>query len=88
MVAAIDQSVASRRFVVRSLGAFSLFALFLATIGIYGVLAYGVAQRRREFSVRMVLGARSGQIRGMILLDALRAVLPGGASSASRRHSR
>jgi putative ABC transport system permease protein len=70
-------SVADRRFTMLVLASFGTFALFLAAVGIYGVLAYSVNRRTREIGVRMALGAERGRVLGMILGDGMRAVLPG-----------
>jgi putative ABC transport system permease protein len=58
----VDRSVSSRRLTMRLMTAFSVLALVLAAVGIYGVVAYGVAQRMREFGIRVALGATASEI--------------------------
>jgi putative ABC transport system permease protein len=70
-------SVADRRFTMLVLSAFGTFALFLAAVGIYGVLAFSVNRRTREIGVRMALGAARGRVLRMVLQDGMRAVIPG-----------
>jgi predicted permease len=63
----LDRSLASRRFSADLVGGFAGLAMLLASIGIYGLLAYMVSQRSREIGIRMVLGARRDDILRMFL---------------------
>lgn len=71
MAERIAGSVADERFFMMVLGAFSLAALFLASLGIYGVMAYTVARRSHEIGVRLALGAAGGQVRSLVLRQGL-----------------
>jgi putative ABC transport system permease protein len=63
----VAESVAQRRFQMKVTGGFAISALLLAALGIYGVVAYGVALRRREIGIRMALGARTGEVRRLVV---------------------
>lgn len=63
----IDGSLASRRFSAELVGVFAVVALLLASVGIYGLLAYMVGQRAHEIGVRMALGAKRSTIGKMIV---------------------
>lgn len=67
MESILDKSLAGYRTIVLSAGVFSALALILTAVGLYGVLAYYVSQRRNEIAIRMALGATQGRILGMIL---------------------
>jgi predicted permease len=65
-----SQGVFLRRYPMVLVGAFALVALVLALVGTYGVVSYTVAQRVRELGIRVALGARPGNIRGLVLREA------------------
>jgi len=73
----IDLSLAPRRTSMLLANAFGGVALFLATLGIYGVLAYLVAQRTREIGIRVALGSTRGNILKLVLREGFQLVLAG-----------
>jgi putative ABC transport system permease protein len=68
----LARSIATPRFTAILLGAFAGLALLLAGFGLYGVMAYSVAQRSREIGIRMALGARAADVRSLVVNQALR----------------
>jgi putative ABC transport system permease protein len=75
--ALIDGAVAQPRFYALLVFSFGALALLLAAVGVYGVIAYGVALRRRELAVRIALGAGRGEIRRLVALQASRLTILG-----------
>ncbi|HEX6737792.1 MAG TPA: ABC transporter permease, partial [Vicinamibacteria bacterium] len=80
-VATLDEilsgSRADRRFQLALLGLFAAFALFLASLGLYGVVSQHAAERTRELGLRLALGAQRGDVLRLVLLQGLRPVALG-----------
>jgi len=70
----VARSLGDRRFYMVLLALFAVVAMSLAVVGVYGVMAYGVQQRRREIGIRMALGATRDRVVRMVLSDGLRMV--------------
>jgi len=75
----VDATTAEPRFQARLISIFSLLALLLAALGIYGVLAYAVTERTREIGIRMALGAEKSDITRMVLKRSLLLATAGAA---------
>src|SRR5262249_31121247 len=67
----LERSLAQDRALARLTAFFGLTALLLSSIGLYGVISYGVARRRGEIGLRLALGAARGQVLGLVLRDTL-----------------
>jgi predicted permease len=76
----VEEQVGQRRLLVILLGSFALVALLLALIGIYGIIAYSVAQRIQEMGIRRALGAQQRDILRLVVGQGLRLALAGVAA--------
>jgi putative ABC transport system permease protein len=74
----VAESLASRRFALWLMQLFAGLSLLLALVGIYGLLSCVVGERTREIGIRLAVGARRGDILGMVLKQGLRSVVLGG----------
>ncbi len=79
MAEIVDRSMARRRLTTLLMAAFSGLALLLAAVGIYGVVAYGVAQRMREFGIRVALGATRRDVTRLVVWQGTSMAIAGSA---------
>jgi len=73
----VDDSLETDRFIEQLAGAFSLLALLLAAIGLYGLMAYTVSRRTKDIGIRLALGAEQGNVLWQVLRETLVLVLMG-----------
>jgi putative ABC transport system permease protein len=91
LVDSIVGQLGERQFMLRLLAGFTVLAVLLAMIGIYGVTAYAVAGRTQEMGIRLALGARSTQVVGLVVGQGMKTIAAGivtglGASAAAAKY--
>jgi predicted permease len=79
----VDEMVSPERMLAILSSVFAALACLLASIGLYGVVAYGVSRRTNEFGIRIALGAQPGDIRGLVLRQTLIVIVTGIAMGAA-----
>jgi putative ABC transport system permease protein len=67
----VADALGPTRFALRLIGVFALLAVVLASVGLYGVISYGVRQRTHEIGIRMALGARPESVRMQVVADGM-----------------
>jgi predicted permease len=73
----VDAVASPRRFVMLLVGGFAVFAVLLASLGIYALVSYSVSQRTREIGIRIALGASSGRVRASVMSQTFRLAAAG-----------
>ncbi|MBO0861127.1 MAG: FtsX-like permease family protein, partial [Chloracidobacterium sp.] len=77
MADVVNATLINERFVAQTAGAFSLFALLLSCVGLYGVMSYAVTRRTNEIGIRMALGALPGNVVRIVMRESLLLVVLG-----------
>jgi putative ABC transport system permease protein len=73
----VEASIGSQRYQAQLFVAFGAVALFIATLGVYAVTSYAVSRRRREMNIRVALGARTQQVRAMVVRQGMAPIVAG-----------
>jgi ABC-type antimicrobial peptide transport system permease subunit len=68
----VDQAISPKRLMTLLLGSFSVLALVLAALGIYGVISYSVSQRTHEMGIRLAVGASTASVVNLVILEGMK----------------